>query len=215
MSLEVQGLHFTYEDAPLLAGIDLQVPDGQAVFLLGPSGCGKTSLLRCIAGLERPDKGIVHLGGQDMTDVPVHRRRIGMMFQEPALFPHLDVIHNVAFGIRYRPSPPKDGVAEARRLLDSVGLADKMDARVDELSGGQRQRVALARTMAARPRAVLLDEPLSALDRPLRERLGDQIKVVLAEEGVPSLWVTHDDQEVDRLADQAYEFKGGRLRAKP
>lgn len=215
MSLDIQDIHFTYEGAPLLDGIDLTVGPGKAVFLLGPSGCGKTTLLRCIAGLERPEQGTVHLDGQDLRDVPVHKRRIGMMFQEPALFPHLDVVHNVAFGIRYRRAPPPDPLTEARRLLDLVGLADKADARVDELSGGQRQRVALARTLAARPKAVLLDEPLSALDRPLRQRLGQDIKAILADEGVPSLWVTHDDQEVERLADKAYRFVDGRLSVRP
>ncbi len=212
--LEVRGLHFTYEGAPLLGGIDLQVANGRSVFLLGPSGCGKTTLLRCIAGLETPDQGAILLDGQDLARVPVHARRIGMMFQEPALFPHLDVASNVAFGLRYRPDAPDDATDETERYLDLVGLHHKGSARVDELSGGQRQRVALARTLAAQPRAVLLDEPLSALDRELRDDLGDRIKALLADAGVPALWVTHDHHEAERLGDTVHRMHAGALSVK-
>lgn len=211
MSLDVRGLRFTYPGWPeTLAGVDLHVEPGACAFLLGPSGAGKSTVLRCIAGLERAYSGSVLLAGAPLDPLPPHARGVGMLFQEPALFPHLSVWRNVAFGLRYRRIPRAEERATATPWLRVVGLEEKADARVDELSGGQRQRVALARTLAARPRAVLLDEPLSGLDRPLREELGRRIRDILREQGVPALWVTHDEEEAHRLGDTVWRLSFGK-----
>lgn len=219
MTLQLRGLAFTYPGwPPTLRGVDLDVPPGTSAFLLGPSGSGKSTLLRCIAGLEPSYTGQVVLDGVPLDALPVHRRGVGMMFQEPALFPHLDVAANVAFGLRYRTDFDHRWLgrrarerAEAQRWLELVGLADRADAQVDELSGGQRQRVALARTLAAKPRAVLLDEPLAALDKELRDELGLKVKSLLAQQGVPALWVTHDEGEARRLGDSVWRLVDGRV----
>jgi ABC-type Fe3+/spermidine/putrescine transport system ATPase subunit len=209
MTLRIDGLHYTYPGwPPTLRGVHLEVPDGASGFLLGPSGSGKSTLLRCIAGLERTYQGTVEVAGAVIDGLPAHRRNVGLMFQEPALFPHLDALGNVAFGVRAANRRARR--TEALHWLDLVGLADRADAAVDELSGGQRQRIALARTLAAKPRAVLLDEPLAALDADLRRELGDRVKRLLAEQGVPALWVTHDEDEARRLGDVVWRLVGGR-----
>jgi ABC-type Fe3+/spermidine/putrescine transport system ATPase subunit len=209
--LQVDALSFTYPGWPAtLDGLSLAVPAGRSGFLLGPSGSGKSTLLRCIAGLERGYRGSVVLDGQRLDDLPPHRRGVGLMLQEPALFPHLSVAENIAFGLPYLGIPRSGRRAEALRWLGLVGLAERADSGVDELSGGQRSRVALARTLAARPKAVLLDEPLSGLDAALRLDLGDRLKALLASQGVPALWVTHDEAEAQRLGDQVWRLVDGR-----
>ena len=211
MTLHVDGLDFTYPGWPAtLHGASLDVPAGQSGFLLGPSGGGKSTLLRCIAGLATPQAGRILWNDEDLAGLPPHRRRVGMMFQEPALFPHLNVWRNVAFGLRYRGIARRDERAEAERWLAVVDLADRATADVDELSGGQRQRVALARTLAAKPRVVLLDEPFSGLDRDLRDELGPRVKGILAAQGVAALWVTHDRDEAMRLGDRVWDLVDGR-----
>ena len=213
MSLEVRALRYTYEGWPAtLRGVDLRVEPGELAFLLGPSGGGKTTVLRCIAGLERGYEGSVLLDGAPLDAKAPHERGVGMLFQEPALFPHLPVWRNVAFGMRYRGVPRREERSQALEWLRLVELAEKADAAVDALSGGQRQRVALARTLAARPRAVLLDEPLSALDQALREELGARIRDLLRREKVPALWVTHDESEARRLGDRVWRLAEGRVR---
>jgi ABC-type Fe3+/spermidine/putrescine transport system ATPase subunit len=208
--LTVRGLRFTFPGwPPTLRGCDLHVPGGQSGFLLGPSGSGKSTLLRCVAGLEQDYEGTVCWAAQRLDGLPPHERRVGLLFQEPALFPHLRAGENVAFGLRYAGVARAEERAEAARWLGLVGLADRAGARVDELSGGQRQRVALVRTLAARPRIVLLDEPFSALDRDLRDELGPKVKALLAEQGVAALWVTHDRDEARRLADALWELRDG------
>lgn len=206
--LSVQNLQHTYEQAPLLRGVHMDVAPGTIHFVLGPSGCGKSTLLRCIAGL-LPDHGAVTWNGQPLG--PPHQRSIGLLFQEPALFPHLNVWQNVAFGLKYRGVPKKDQKEEAETWLTLVGLAEKAEAKTDEISGGQRQRVALARTLAAKPRAVLLDEPLSALDRELRDELGATIADLLRKQGVASVWVTHDEEEARTLGDHVHRMVDGQL----
>lgn len=214
MSLRVDDLHFTYAGwPPTLRGATLEVPAGQSGFLLGPSGCGKSTLLRCVAGLEQPSTGAVTWNGQRIDILPAHQRHVGMMFQEPALFPHLNVWRNVAFGLRYRGVPRRSEKAEALRWLGEVDLADRASSGVDELSGGQRQRVALARTLAAQPGVVLLDEPFSGLDRDLRDELGPRVKAMLALQGVAALWVTHDRDEATRLGDRVWDLVDGQCRA--
>jgi ABC-type Fe3+/spermidine/putrescine transport system ATPase subunit len=212
MTLEVRDLHFAYvPDEPVLKGVDLEVPRGESGFLLGPSGCGKSTILRCIAGLEQDYRGEIRYDTGRLDGLPPHERSVGMLFQEPALFPHLKVWQNVAFGLKYRHVPRSERRDEAQRYLALVELANKADVQVNELSGGQRQRVDLARTLAAKPRIVLLDEPLGALDTELRHSLGPRIKDLLAAEGVVALWVTHDQAEAERLGDRVWQMKEGRL----
>lgn len=211
MTLEVRGLHFAYaRDEPVLQGVDLEVPRGESGFLLGPSGSGKSTLLRCVAGLESGYTGEVRFAGERLDGRAPHERGVGMLFQEPALFPHLKVWQNVAFGLKYRQIPRRDRRAEAIRYLELVELPHKAEVRVDQLSGGQRQRVDLARTLAAKPRVVLLDEPLGALDTELRHSLGPRIRSLLAEEQVSALWVTHDRAEAERLGDRVWRLSKGR-----
>lgn len=217
--LRLRDLHFTYPGwPPTLRGVDLDVQAGASAFLLGPSGSGKSTLLRCIAGLEATYTGTVVCAGIPLDGLPPHRRGVGLMAQEPALFPHLDVAGNVAFGLRYRADVRGPWLGrkrrerkEAQQWLDLVGLGDRAAAQVDELSGGQRQRVALARTLAAKPRAVLLDEPLAALDRELRDDLGLRVKQLLAQQGVAALWVTHDEDEARRLGDAVHRLVDGKV----
>ncbi len=208
--LEVRGLHFAYPGQPaVLRGIDLDVPAGKSGFLLGASGSGKSTLLRCIAGLERGYSGTVSWASEALDALAPHQRGVGFLFQEAALFPHLNAWQNVAFGLRYRHVTRRHRRPEAERWLDLVGLAKRAEAPVDELSGGQRQRVALARTLAAKPRVVLLDEPFSALDRDLRDALGPQVKHLLSEQGVAALWVTHDRDEAERWGDRVWRLDEG------
>ena len=207
MTLSVHDLHYTYAGwPPTLRGISFEVPAGASGFLLGPSGSGKSTLLRCIAGLLPDYQGAVRWDDELLDGLPPHKRQVGMLFQEPALFPHLDVLHNVAFGLRYRGVRRSERAVEAQHWLDVVELGEKRNARVDQLSGGQRQRVALARTLAAKPRVVLLDEPFGSLDRDLRESLGPKVQGILHEQGVAALWVTHDRDEALRLGDRVWRL---------
>jgi thiamine transport system ATP-binding protein len=211
VTLQVQGLTFTYRGwPPTLRGVSLEVPAGQSGFLLGPSGAGKSTLLRCIAGLEPGYAGHVRWEDETLDGQAPHERRVGMLFQEPALFPHLSVWQNVAFGLRYRGVRRADERKEAEAWLEMVSLAERAGAKADELSGGQRQRVALVRTLAARPRIVLLDEPFSALDRDLRDELGPKVKALMAEQGVAALWVTHDRDEARRWGDRRWRLEAGK-----
>lgn len=206
MTLIIEHLAYTFPGwPPTLRDANLRVAAGSSAFLLGPSGSGKTTLLRCIAGLEQAHAGTISWNDERLDTLPAHKRGVGMLFQEPALFPHLNVVQNVAFSRR--------DAADAKRWLDLVGLAHKAESRVDELSGGERQRVALARTLAAKPRVVLLDEPLSALDQTLRESLGARIRALLRDAGVAALWVTHDEEEAARLGDQRWRLSDGIVRA--
>lgn len=210
MTLHVRDLRYTYPGwPPTLKGASLSVPGGRSGFLLGPSGSGKSTLLRCIAGLEAGYEGRVLWDDTPLDPLPPHERQVGMLFQEPALFPHLRVWQNVAFGLRYRGVPRGAERREALAWLEKVGLARRGDARVDELSGGERQRVALVRTLAAKPRIVLLDEPFSALDRDLRDELGPWVKGLLKEQGVAALWVTHDRGEAARWGDRVWLLVDG------
>jgi ABC-type Fe3+/spermidine/putrescine transport system ATPase subunit len=209
--LEVRDIHKDYEGAPLLCGVDFDVERGDIASLLGPSGSGKTTLLRIIAGLERPKRGRVFLEGEPLAGVPVHRRGIVLMFQEYALFPHKSVAENVAFGLRMRPSQGASTSQRVTEVLDLVGLGGVGERDVNELSGGERQRVALARSLAPSPRLLLLDEPLGALDRNLRERLMEELPVILHEVGVTALTVTHDQEEAFALADHVILLHDGRV----
>ncbi|MFC8922442.1 ABC transporter ATP-binding protein [Cellulosimicrobium sp. NPDC057127] len=192
-----------------VAGVDLDVAPGEVLALLGPSGCGKSSLLRAVAGLEPVASGTVAFAGQGLAGVPVHRRGFGLMFQEGQLFPHRDVAGNVAYGLAGRPRAERD--ARVRELLDVVGLAGYEGRPVTTLSGGERQRVALARSLAPRPRLLLLDEPLSALDRGLRERLALDLREALRATGTTAVFVTHDHDEAFTVADRVAVMDAGRV----
>ncbi|HSR27474.1 MAG TPA: ABC transporter ATP-binding protein, partial [Actinomycetes bacterium] len=191
-ALAVEGLGKAFGDALVLDQAGLRVPAGRVVALLGPSGCGKTTLLRCIAGLERPDAGQVRLDGRDLSApgafVAPERRRIGMVFQDGALFSHRTVLGNVNYGV----GRGADRDERARRALRLVGLDDKAERMPGTLSGGEQQRVALARALAPEPGIVLLDEPFSSLDASLRVQLRDDVRRLLTDVGVTAVLVTHD-----------------------
>ncbi|HJU22904.1 MAG TPA: ABC transporter ATP-binding protein [Casimicrobiaceae bacterium] len=195
-----------------LQPLDLDIAAGETIVFLGPSGCGKTTLLRIIAGLTEPDAGgRVFFGGDDVTARPIERRNVGMVFQSYALFPNMSVIDNVAYGLRVRGVAVADRREQAMRLLAMMHLEGFGDRRVDQLSGGQRQRVALARALAVKPRVLLLDEPLTALDAKLREDLRVEIDRLLRSLGVTSVYVTHDQAEAMALGDRIAVMSHGRV----
>jgi len=191
--------------------VRLALKRGQILCLLGPSGCGKTTLLRLVAGLEKPDSGAVMLDAQDVTDMPAHKRHFGMMFQELALFPHKSVFENVAFGLRMLRQSPEQILKRTQEMLDLVGLASLAQRDVGDLSGGEQQRVALARSLAPRPELLMLDEALGALDRSLREHLLQEIRSILKQLDVTAIFVTHDQAEALTMGDVVGVMDQGRL----
>ncbi len=199
------------EPTTAVAGVDLEVADGEILALLGPSGCGKSSLLRAVAGLEPLAGGSVTFDGQDLAGVPVHRRGFGLLFQDGQLFAHRSVARNVSYGLEVARVPRAEQAARVRELLAAVGLAGYGERDVSTLSGGERQRVALARALAPRPRLLLLDEPFSALDRALRERLAVDVRDVLRATGTTAIFVTHDHDEANTVADRIAVMSAGRL----
>ncbi|MBZ2198800.1 ABC transporter ATP-binding protein [Occultella gossypii] len=209
--LSVAGAVVTYAGTTAVAGVDLDVAVGEVVALLGPSGCGKSSLLRAVAGLEPLTAGRVAWDGADLRDVPVHRRGFGLMFQDGQLFTHRDVAGNVAYGLEMARVPAAERRDRVDELLELVGLAGYQRRPVVTLSGGEQQRVALARSLAPRPRLLLLDEPLSALDRSLRERLASDLHDILRRAGTTSLYVTHDHDEAFTVADRVAVMRAGEL----
>jgi len=200
--LEVVNIWKSYKDQPLLTGVSFEVPAGETVCLLGASGSGKSTLLRIIAGLEQPEQGQVRWAGQDLGPVPTHKRFFGLVFQDYALFPHLDVSENVAFGLRMLVLSQSEIKLRVAEILDKVNMSGFADRNITDLSGGEQQRVALARAMAPNPRLLMFDEPLGALDRSLREELMVEIRRVLRASGVPAIYVTHDQEEASYLADR-------------
>ncbi len=211
MSLVLSELHKRYGDVRAVDGVGLELGERETVALLGPSGCGKSTLLRLVAGLETPDAGRVLLDGRDVTHTAPQRRRFGMVFQDYALFPHLDVEHNIAFGLvelGWERRARRDRTGE---LLELVGLAGFERRRVQQLSGGQQQRVALARALAPRPEVLLLDEPLSNLDPSLRATLEDELRTLLSSLAVRSLYVTHDQAEAFTVAPRVALMRAGRI----
>ena len=212
MALAVRGLTVRYGPVTAVSDVDLTVADGEVLALLGPSGCGKSTLLRAVAGLEPTAAGEVRWDAADLAGVPVHRRGFGLVFQDGQLFPHRDVAGNVAFGPHMHRVPAAERARRVAELLDLVGLAGYQRRRVTELSGGEQQRVALARALAPRPRLLLLDEPLSALDRALRESLAVDLARVLRAAGATALVVTHDHDEAFTLADRVAVMRAGAIR---
>jgi ABC-type Fe3+/spermidine/putrescine transport system ATPase subunit len=200
--LELRNIHKSYEDQPLLRGISFRIVKDETVCLLGASGSGKSTILQLIAGLDAPEAGQVLWGGVDLATTPAHKRDFGLVFQDYALFPHLDVFGNVAFGPRMRGWQPQDVNARVHEVLDLVNLAGFEGRLVGQLSGGEQQRVALARALAPRPLLLMFDEPLAALDRALREELLDELREVLNRTRIPALYVTHDQDEAFKIGDR-------------
>jgi sulfate transport system ATP-binding protein len=215
MTIEARGITKSFGSFPALRGVDLHVKEGELVALLGPSGSGKTTLLRVIAGLEFPDRGGVLFDGEDATERGARDRRVGFVFQHYALFRHMSVFENVAFGLRVRPRRARPGDAEIRErvseLLHLVQLGGMAERLPSQLSGGQRQRVALARALAVRPRVLLLDEPFGALDSRVRKELRRWLRQLHDELHITSLFVTHDQEEALELADRVVVMNQGRI----
>ncbi len=210
-TLSVRGLTVRFGDIAAVDGVDLDVPAGSVTAVLGPSGSGKSTLLRAVAGLEVPTAGSIRIDGEDLDGVPTHRRGFALMFQDGELFPHQSVARNIGYPLRLRRRPKTEVVDRVAELLDLVGLAGFDDRVPATLSGGERQRVALARSLAVRPRLLLLDEPLSALDRGLRERLAGDLHDILRKAGTTTLLVTHDHEEAFAIADRMAVMRAGRL----
>ena len=211
--LSITTVSVTYDGASAAAldKVTMTVPSGSVTAVLGPSGCGKSTLLRVIAGLTSPDAGLVTLDGADLAGVAPHRRGIGLMSQSNSLFPHLTVGGNVEFGLRMRKVPVGERRHRVAEVLELVGLPGWQDRRIDSLSGGEAQRVALARTLAPAPKVVLLDEPLGALDRSLRDRLVPDLAELFTLLSVTAVYVTHDQDEAFGIADQLAVMRAGRI----
>ncbi len=209
--LEVSDLAVRLDDKAILHDVDLTVADGESVAVLGPSGSGKSTLLRAIAGLVPVESGSIEWDGRSVVDVPTHLRGFGLMFQGYALFPHLDVAGNVGFGLRMGGVAPDEVRSRVAGALELVGLGGLGEREIAGLSGGERQRVALARTLAPEPKLVMLDEPLGALDRSLRERLMTETRDILTERGVTAVIVTHDREEAAAMSDRLAIMRDGTI----
>ena len=209
--LRIQDVSVDFDGAPAVDGVDLTVSSGRTLAVLGPSGCGKSTLLRVVAGLQSTDRGRVLFDGADVTETPTHRRGFALMFQDGQLFAHLDVAQNVGYALRRRGVSRTAVRSRVAELLELVGLDGLHDRRPASLSGGQQQRVALARALAAAPRLLLLDEPLSALDTALREQLATQLRDVLQVTGTTAIMVTHDQEEAFTVADDVALLRAGRV----
>ena len=208
-AVQLRSVTKTYGSHRALAGIDLDIAPGEFVALLGPSGCGKTTALRALSGLEQIDSGSIVIDGDDVASVPTNRRDIGMVFQSYSLFPHLTALENVEFGLRMRRVPAPERTLRASEALALVGLDHHAARYAHQLSGGQQQRVALARALVTRPRVLLLDEPLSALDAKVRVQLREEIRRIQTELGITTLFVTHDQEEALAVADRVAVMKDG------
>jgi thiamine transport system ATP-binding protein len=213
-ALRVDGLRVTFAGSasPAVADVSLAIAPGEVLGVLGPSGSGKSTLLRAMTGLERLDAGTVSWRGENITRLPVHKRGFALMFQDGQLFAHRSVGQNIAYPLVIARVPPAEREARVAELLALVGLDGFAERRVTELSGGEQQRVALGRSLAARPRLLLLDEPLSSLDRELRERLGGDLRRILVETGTTAVFVTHDQDEAFAVSDRVAVMVAGRLR---
>jgi len=209
--LEVLNLFKSYEGKPLLNDISFTVAEEETICLLGASGSGKSTLLRMIAGLESPDSGIISFNGLDLASTPPHLRDFGLVFQDYALFPHLDVNENVAFGLKMRRLGQDEIAQRVATSLELVSLTGFENRKVTDLSGGEGQRVALARALAIRPRLLMFDEPLGALDRSLREGLLNELRSILHQTKIPAVYVTHDQEEAFTIADRVLILHDGKI----
>jgi thiamine transport system ATP-binding protein len=208
-SVEVRDLSVSFGERQVLDRFSLSVEPGEIVALLGPSGCGKSTLLRVIAGLQLADHGSVLIDGNDMSDVPTHRRHVGMVFQDQQLFPNLDVAGNVGYALKLAGVAAAARAARVGELLELVGLHGFERRNITQLSGGEGQRVALARSLAASPRVLLLDEPFSALDRDLHDRLVTDTRALLQQVGIAAIHVTHDHDEAAMMCDRVVRMNEG------
>lgn len=200
--LSIKSIYKEYEGKNLLCGVDLSVHEGEILCLLGASGSGKSTLLRIIAGLEKAGKGQILWRKEPIDEIPVHLRNFGLMFQDYALFPHLDVFSNIAFGLRMRAMTEEKIASRVKQVLSLVGMSSFKSRRVSDLSGGEQQRIALARALAPEPRLMMLDEPLGALDKKMKDELSKELRTLLHQLRIPSIYVTHDQQEAFNIADR-------------
>lgn len=209
--VELVGVTKTYGNLRAVDDLSLEIREGEFLFLLGPSGCGKTTTLRMIAGFVKPDSGEVRIGGMDVSWIPPYERNLGMVFQSYALFPHMTVAENVAFGLKMRRRPREEVAKRVARALEMVELAGLEERYPRQLSGGQQQRVALARAIVVQPRALLLDEPLSNLDAKLRQQMRLELKSLQAALGITTIFVTHDQEEALVMADRIAVMRAGKI----
>lgn len=209
--LRLEGLTKTFGKTAVLENVHLNIRQGELVTLLGPSGCGKSTLLRCIAGLTAPDSGSIVLDGRNIVDMPPRNREIGMVFQSYALFPNLTVGQNIQYGMKMQRVPKEERRKRCDELLEMIDLGGKRDAYPQHLSGGQQQRVALARSLAVRPKVLLLDEPLSALDAKIRKALRSEIRSIQRKMNMTTIFVTHDQEEALILSDRVCLLNQGRV----
>ncbi len=210
-AVELENIVKKFNDVVAVDHVSLNIRENEFFSLLGPSGCGKTTTLRIIAGLEEPDGGVVRLHGQDVTDIPTHRRNIGMVFQHLALFPHMNVFENIAFGLKMRKVPKEEVKNRVKKMLEIVDLKGMETRRINQLSGGQQQRVALARALVTEPRVLLLDEPLGALDLKIRQHMMVELKNIQRKVGTTFIYVTHDQTEAMTMSDRIAVMKDGRV----
>jgi putative spermidine/putrescine transport system ATP-binding protein len=211
IAIRLQDLRKSFGETTAVAGVDLEIRDGEFSSMLGPSGSGKTTVLRLVAGFETPDQGRIELAGQEVTGLAPFERDVHTVFQDYALFPHMTVEQNVAYGLRVRKVPKAERLVRARKALAEVRLEGYGQRRPAQLSGGQRQRVALARALVGRPRVLLLDEPLGALDLKLREQMQVELKAIQREVGITFVFVTHDQEEALTMSDRIAVFDQGRI----
>ena len=212
LPISIRGIAKRYGNFTALDGVDLEIASGEFISLLGPSGSGKTTLLMVLAGFIRPDTGTVTFGDRDVSLVPPHKRDVGMVFQNYALFPHMSVAGNIAYPLKLRGIPKNDIARRVQEALDLVQLGNLGERRIDQLSGGQRQRVALARAIVFEPRILLMDEPLSALDKKLREQMQIEVRHLHQRLGMTTVYVTHDQREALTMSDRIAVIDRGRFR---
>lgn len=209
--VELKNIFVSFDDEPVLKGIDLSIKDKEFVTLLGPSGCGKTTTLRIIAGFATPDDGDVFFEGKKINNVPAYKRQVNTIFQRYALFPHLNVYENVAFGLRLKKLPEKDIKNKVKEMLALVNLSGFERKNINLLSGGQQQRVAIARALVNEPKVLLLDEPLAALDLKLRKEMQTELKRIQKNLGITFIYVTHDQEEALTMSDTVVVMSGGEI----
>ena len=209
--VELRGLRRNFGEVRAVDGIDLDIYEGEFITLLGPSGSGKTTVLRMIAGFEKPDSGTISLLGRDVTDLPPYERDVNTVFQDYALFPHMNVLENIEYGLRVKGNEKQDRRKRALEALQQIRLSGFENRKPAQLSGGQRQRVALARALVNRPSVLLLDEPLGALDLKLREQMQIELKALQREVGITFIFVTHDQEEALSMSDRIVIFNHGRI----
>jgi ABC-type Fe3+/spermidine/putrescine transport system ATPase subunit len=209
--VELRGVTKRFDDVVAVDNVDLTVPHGEFLSLLGPSGCGKTTTLRLIAGFEQPDEGEIRIGGADVAGLPPYKRNVNTVFQSYALFPHMSVLDNVAYGLKQRGLAKGERQRKAREALELVQLPELAERKPKQLSGGQQQRVALARALVMEPKVLLLDEPLGALDLKVRKQLQIELKRIQVRVGITFVYVTHDQEEALAMSDRVAVMNAGRI----